>query len=301
MIGVKKMKLTIFTPTYNRKEFLEGLYESIVSSFENCSSRDTIEWLIVDDGSTSDIESIVREFSKSSSFPIVFKRKRNGGKHTAFNCAIKEASGELFVCIDDDDRLTENALKDIFIIARKYENTKYVGYVGRVVDENNCLLGKTLKTPFESNTIEVRDKLGYWGEPEVFLTKELKNYSFAEIENEKFLTEAYVFDVMSKGNRFIYENVPLMVKKFYAGGLTDNQLKIRIESPKGCYLYYKQRYALTKGIFFKIKTRLNKLRFGLWITDKEFKENNKRDIADYLFLIPAYFIYMKDKNYYHNL
>lgn len=292
------MKLTIFTPTYNREEFLEGLYNSIVSSFIACNSDDTIEWLIVDDGSKTDIEKVISRFYEFSPFPIVYIRKNNGGKHTAFNVAIREASGDLFVCIDDDDRLTENAIADIFQLARKYKNTKYVGYVGRVVDENNTLLGKTFDTPFESNTIEIRDKFSYWGEPEIFLTKELKNYSFAEIEDERFLTEAYIFDVMSKGNRFIYENVPLMVKKFYPGGLTDNQLKIRIESPKGCYLYYKQRYQLTTGILHKTKARLNKIRFYLWINDEEFKKHNRLDFWDYIFIFPTYLIYIKDKNDY---
>lgn len=289
------MKLTIFTPTYNREEFLEGLYNSIVSSFKASKSDNNIEWLIVDDGSKTDIEKAINKFCEFSPFPIIYIRKNNGGKHTAFNVAIREASGDLFVCIDDDDRLTVNAIADIFKLASKYKDTKYVGYVGRVVDENNNLLGKTFDTPFESNTIEIRDKLSYWGEPEIYLTKELKKYSFIEIENERFLTEAYVFDVMSKGNRFIYENVPLMVKKFYPGGLTDNQLKIRIESPKGCFLYYKQRHQLTKGILHKIKARLNKIRFYLWINDKKFKQQNRLDFWDYILFIPTYLIYIKDK------
>ena len=118
------MKLTIFTPTYNREEFLEGLYNSIVSSFKASKSDNNIEWLIVDDGSKTDIEKAINKFCEFSPFPIVYIRKNNGGKHTAFNVAIREASGDLFVCIDDDDRLTVNAIADIFKLASKYKDTK---------------------------------------------------------------------------------------------------------------------------------------------------------------------------------
>ena len=42
--------ITIFTPTYNRADFLAPLYDSI----KNQSSKD-FEWVIVDDGSTDKI------------------------------------------------------------------------------------------------------------------------------------------------------------------------------------------------------------------------------------------------------
>ena len=143
------MELTIFTPTYNRETFLEGLYKSIVCSVEACKSDDSVEWLIIDDGSKTDIEKVVNRFYDCSPFLIKYIKKNNGGKHTAFNLAITRASGDLFVCIDDDDRLTKNAITDIFKLARKYKNTKYVGYVGRVVDENNTLQVKLLTLPLK--------------------------------------------------------------------------------------------------------------------------------------------------------
>ena len=126
----------------------------------------------------------------------------------------------------------------------------------------------------------------------------MKKYSFLEIENERFLTEAYVFDLMSKGNKFIYENVPLMIKKFYPGGLTDNQLKIRIESPKGCYFYYKQRHELSKGFVPRIKAHINKVRFYFWIQDKEFKKKNKLCFLDYLLYLPSLLVFLKDRKAY---
>jgi len=45
--GTVKMKFTVFTPTFNRKNLLEKLYKSL----QNQTFKD-FEWLIVDDGST---------------------------------------------------------------------------------------------------------------------------------------------------------------------------------------------------------------------------------------------------------
>ena len=60
-----RLKLTIFTPTYNRGKFLYRLFDSIMKQ----NSKD-IEWLIVDDGSVDNTKKIVENFQKSSKFPI---------------------------------------------------------------------------------------------------------------------------------------------------------------------------------------------------------------------------------------
>ena len=51
------MKFTIFTPTYNRKELLEKLYESLKKQ-----TYKDFEWLIIDDGSLDGTENSVRQF-----------------------------------------------------------------------------------------------------------------------------------------------------------------------------------------------------------------------------------------------
>ena len=50
------MLITIFTPTYNRENLLERLYNSLC-----CQSYLDFEWLIVDDGSTDNTETVIRQ------------------------------------------------------------------------------------------------------------------------------------------------------------------------------------------------------------------------------------------------
>ena len=257
------MRLTIFTPTYNRISQIPSLYNSIIVALSKIDEDDCVEWIIIDDGSTEDISAMVCGFKEYSQLSIIFHRKENGGKHTAFNLAIDMSVSSIFVCIDDDDRVTENALKDIFDLAKLFSGGGYGGFVGRVVDENGYLQGRTIfEDTLVSNTIDIRDKYHFWGEPEVFYTNVLKKYRFDVFPGERFLTEAYLFDEMSCNYPFVYTNIHMMVKKFLPGGLTDTQLRIRMQCPRGCEAYYYKRKKLCKGFKHKLKAAINRQRFA---------------------------------------
>lgn len=267
------MKLTIFTPTYNRKKEIQGLYKSIKKAIQQKEVFDTVEWLVVDDGSAADIKSVIESFEIPDGLSIRYIRKENGGKHTAYNVAISECDSDIFVCIDDDDRLTDNAFKDMFRLAKKYAGMKKYsgcsGFAGRAADRNGHKLGRDMKTDsFISDTIEIRDRFHFWGEPEIYFTKILKGYRFDVFENEKFLTEAYLFDTLTKRYPLIYTNCILMKKIYRKGGLTDNQLKIRIGSPRGTEAYYYNRSKLCYDVFHRLKAIINRQRFAFWIDGK---------------------------------
>lgn len=51
------MLLSIFTPTYNRRNKLEQLYRSLKNQID-----DECEWIIVDDGSTDATEKVILQF-----------------------------------------------------------------------------------------------------------------------------------------------------------------------------------------------------------------------------------------------
>ena len=83
------------------------------------------EWLIIDDGSNDNTENIVKTFKKQSLFTIKYIKQENRGKHTALNKAFEITNTELFMILDSDDCLTENAIEEIIKIHRKYlENEK---------------------------------------------------------------------------------------------------------------------------------------------------------------------------------
>lgn len=65
----------IFTPTYNRAYTLTRLYNSLVS--QTC---DDFSWLVVDDGSTDNTESLIQSFIAEGRIHIRYKKTENGGK-----------------------------------------------------------------------------------------------------------------------------------------------------------------------------------------------------------------------------
>jgi len=74
--------VTILTPTYNRKELLSKLYESL-----QLQKDKDFEWLIIDDGSTDGTSEVINQFISNADFSIRYELKENGGKHTALNYA----------------------------------------------------------------------------------------------------------------------------------------------------------------------------------------------------------------------
>ena len=96
---------TVFTPTYNRAHLLHRVYESLVTQ----SFRD-FEWLIVDDGSRDETESMVSRWRTEADFAIRYLYQDNQGKHVAYNHAVPEARGQLFLTLDSDDACIPDAL-----------------------------------------------------------------------------------------------------------------------------------------------------------------------------------------------
>ncbi len=102
------MKLTILTPTYNRKAEIKKLWESLCAQ----TIKD-FEWLVVDDGSTDDTKEFIEQLPSQSDFSIRYIYKRNGGKHTALNVGIASIESEQTFILDSEDNITQDAVSSI--------------------------------------------------------------------------------------------------------------------------------------------------------------------------------------------
>ncbi|WP_373598232.1 glycosyltransferase family A protein [Paraclostridium bifermentans] len=259
--------LTIFTPTYNRANLLDQLYNSL----KNQTNKD-FTWLIVDDGSKDNTEEVINKYKSENIIEIEYIKQKNGGKHRAFNKGIENCKTAAFICVDSDDYIVDDAVEKII---NRYNSIKddenIAGIAGLCIDkQNNILGGKYPKEGLISDTMNIRDVYGLPGEPEIYKTHILKKYRFEEFDNEKFITEAILFDKLTSEKKIKYFNDILMVKEYLEGGLTDHQLKIRIDSINGTKTYYNQRMNLSQMKKAKIKATINHSRFC--IHDKSIKE-----------------------------
>ena len=117
--------LTIFTPTYNRADFLRRSFDAL----QKQSCKDFL-WLIVDDGSTDHTVSVVNELQlQACDFEIKYVYQTNGGLHTGYNTAIELANTELCMCIDSDDYIAECAVERIVSMWKKIKRSDCAGIV----------------------------------------------------------------------------------------------------------------------------------------------------------------------------
>lgn len=225
-------KITVFTSTYNRAYIINNLYNSLKKQ----KFKD-FEWLIIDDGSEDDTETIVNKWICEQVFLIRYYKISNGGKHKAINKGVNLAKGKLFFIVDSDDSLTEDALYKINKWDIEINNCKerFAGVVGNKGYTRKRLVGTTFEQTFIDAKSTERGKYNINGDKaEAYYTDILKLYPFPEYEGEKFITERVVWDkIASDGYMLRYYNSIIYLCDYLEDGLTKNGDGLFANNPKG--------------------------------------------------------------------
>ncbi|MGL5117736.1 MAG: glycosyltransferase family A protein [Plesiomonas shigelloides] len=285
------MKLTIFTPIYNREILIRRVYESLI----NQKFKD-FEWLIINDGSTDNSEQIIKSFIEENKINIRYYFKKNGGKHTAYNLAIEKAKGDLFLILDSDDIVLENGIYKILNIWEKYrDKKKLLGISGVDLDKNLNIIGDFYpKDGLVCSHLEMREKFRIKGDKtEIFQTKYLKGLYFEKYKNEKFLTEAILFDKLYSKYKTIFFNIPLIIRDYQKDGLSDNSLRLRTQNPLGAMYYYLQNSKLCITKLKMYRSKINYFRF-YYHSKNKYKEDIEIKNRHSFFKIIGKIYYYKD-------
>lgn len=238
------MRITVFTPTYNRAYIIEKLYRSL----QRQTFRD-FEWLIVDDGSTDNTADIVAIWQhEENDFPIRYYKKENGGKCRAINYGVDFAEGELFFNVDSDDYLTDDALEKI----DQWEHSlpkdgRFCGVVGNL----GTSATETPNTPWpepyrDANLLErYADYCDHPIDGErawVFYTEIQKRYKYPEFEGENFITPAVSWNRMAHDGYLvrIFDDI-IWIYEYQPDGLTASGNKRFINRPQGHGLWLKEK------------------------------------------------------------
>ncbi len=235
---MSKIKLTYFTPTYNREKLLLNLYQSLL----NQTNKNFI-WLIIDDGSKDGTEQLVKSWQKENKIQIEYVKKENGGKHTAIELSNQVCTTEFIACIDSDDTLTKEATEVILKHTNNISDPNIVGMVGRR-DLVGFTKHKEANWP-ENDTFlyfpELSTKYGFnFDTILIFRTEIIKNYHFPIFEDERFVTESVYY------NMFVYDYKMLAFEEFvYIGeyqpdGYTSQGMNLFFKNPKGYACCLKQ-------------------------------------------------------------
>ncbi|MBE6794031.1 MAG: glycosyltransferase family 2 protein [Ruminococcaceae bacterium] len=243
-----KYKITVFTPTYNRAYIIGNLYESLKKQ-----TFTDFEWVVVDDGSNDNTEQLFDEWLNiDTKFSIRYYKKQNGGKHTAINKGLELAEGKLFLTVDSDDYLTNDALEKIVQWENELHDDKYCGVSGNL----GVSTGETPNTIFKGEYVDCTalDRYGIIdGERAfAFYTDIHRKYLYPVFENEKFMTEAVTWNRMANdGYKMRFFSDVICIYEYQNDGLTKTGSSVFINNPKGYGLWLKEKSKFMKDSLIK--------------------------------------------------
>jgi len=90
--------LTIVVSSYNCSKTIQNTLNSIP-----CTGNDDFDVMIIDDGSTEDIYSLIKPYVKKYPNTMYYIRKENGGHGSCINYGIKHAKSRYIAFLDSDD------------------------------------------------------------------------------------------------------------------------------------------------------------------------------------------------------
>lgn len=240
------MYLTVFTPTFNRANFLQSLFLSL-----EAQSFDDFEWIVVDDGSTDNTTEIMSSIMKEASFPVKFFRQENQGKHVAINTGVKHASGIFFFIVDSDDYLANDSLsKNVHYCKQIESDNSFAGVAGmRGYNNGQPQISLPKKWSFsyraavkatrcsfvDGSYYYLRDKLRIGGDrAEVIKTNILRQHKFPYFVGENFMNEDCLWcQLAEEGYKFRWFNEVTYLGERQDDGLVKNMKSLCLRNPKG--------------------------------------------------------------------
>ena len=223
--------LTVFTPVYNRAHTLPRTYESLC--IQDCKD---FKWLIIDDGSTDGVESLIREWQKKDNgFEIQYIYKENGGMHTAHNVAYEHIVTELNTCIDSDDCMAEGAVQSIVEEWNKVKDKGYAGLIGLDADLKGELIGKGFPKDLKETTLVGYYAAGGIGDKKlVYRTDVIKKYPpYPVFEGEKYVSLAYIYRLIDQDYKLAVLDKVLCNVEYQNDGSSATMWKEYVKNPKG--------------------------------------------------------------------
>lgn len=280
-------EITIFTPTYNRKDYLKKLYNSLIKQ-----TNKNFIWLVIDDGSTDETENLLLEYKKENVIDIDYIYKQNGGKYTAMNLANELCTTKYICCIDSDDTLLDDAIEIMSMEIHKHPNN-----IGIFFPRNK-------KINVVSGDMDIMDlKFKYNNaETTILIKKDVAlKHQFIINDNEKFASEEIIYNMYVQEGKFKFVDYPIVSSSYLNDGLTNNIYNLWRNNPNNSILLFKSRfifvrkYGLIKKIILRCKCTINYI-LTIYKNDKiNFKKIPKINKFYYYLLYPLGIIYFKIK------
>ena len=261
--------LTIFTPTYNRKNLLLRTYESLKNQTSN-----NFEWLIIDDGSTDDTKEYVDKWIKQNNdFKIRYIYQENKGMHGAHNTAYENINTELNTCLDSDDYMPYDAVEKICNFWIKNGSNKYAGFAALDAFENGEIIGCKLPENIKSSTLfDLYNKNKVVGDKKLIYRSDLtREYPYPLFKGERYVGLAYKYYKIDQKYELLLMNKIVCIVEYQEDGSSNNMLRQYIKNPRGFAFYRKENIKNKQGnLIYRLKENAHYVSSSIISNNKKF-------------------------------
>ena len=248
------IKLTIFTPTYNRAELLKRGYDALCRQ-----TNKKFIWMIVDDGSTDNTAQTVEEWTGiDKGFEIIYIKKENGGLHTGYNVAIENANTELLMCIDSDDYVTDDCVEKILYFWERNGSDDVAGIVALDAYTDGRIIGDKLPNQKKVNLIDLltgKYPINNGDRTNIVRTELYKKVApMKSFPGEKNFNPHYMHLEISRDYDFLVMNEVVRYVEYQENGMSNSMYRQYYNSPNS-FAATRILYLSFKNTSFKFKLK----------------------------------------------
>jgi glycosyltransferase involved in cell wall biosynthesis len=288
---IKDYQFSIITPCFNCSNTIKDVFESL-----SALSNRNFEWIIINDASSDNTESLIDQFLCDAKFDITFVSLQENKMATyCYHLGIEKAIGQFLIFLDHDDQIKPYAL-DRFIenwdSLSPNQKENVAGMMALCEDENGKIVGtKFPRSPDINSFFNLMFDEGLRGEKFFcYKTSVMKENNFKLVD--RYVPESNVMYRISAKYKTLFFNEALRVynqPKLNGDNLTNMN---SFEYPTGFRLHFLD---LLNNYRFKFRLRiLFSFLFNYSLYSFSSKHNLRTCLNDLnslshkLFLIPIY-------------
>ena len=273
-------KLTIHTATYNRAYILGKAYESLKK--QTCKE---FEWIITDDGSTDETESLVNAWIKEKNdFQIIYNKLNHVGIPRALNSGIGLAHTEWFMMLDSDDHIVENTVELVMKWLSEIADKKEYAGIGfaRCYPNGNYMKPQIPKIDSETGYVDAThlERKKYRLDMdmcEVHRVSLFKEFPFQYWEDEAYAPEQLNFyQIALAGYKLRWRAERLYICEYLPDGQTKDDKLVK-KNPMGFAMMYNQNILISESFKDKCINAMRMSALAIYAGHPEYlwKSNNR--------------------------
>lgn len=208
--------VTIYITNYNYEKYLKQAIESVLSQ-----TYQSIELLIIDDGSTDNSRDIIEQYSNYEKVQVVYQT--NKGLNITNNIALRLAHGKYIMRLDADDYLAYDAVAQMVAIMENDDNLGLIFPDYYLVNEDGTVTEQIIRHDFD-NEVSLLDQPAH-GACTMIRTEFLRNTGgYNENYNCQDGYELWIKFTLNYPVKNI--NKPLFYYRQHGHNLTSNEQRI---------------------------------------------------------------------------